>query len=201
MRNNMIFRKFESIIVLVVMILLLCFFLFLILRMGDKQRLKNFINNAYNFEKAVLINLDSFHNDKRVYLREVIDEGFLKKIKNPIGKGFCSKEESYVDFDNGTSFVTLQCGHYLINHVRLDDISSIKLYKVGNWQDKRIDDAQSKVVYNCLDGDKELFDNYYDEFYFIYMINKTMGSEFYYANQVNTCTVVTKTVYRSIQQK
>ena len=41
------------------------------------------------------------------------------------------------------------------------------------------------------------FVEYYDELYFVYEINKKYGTDYYFADTVKDCKVVSKTFYRT----
>ena len=89
----------------------------------------------------------------------------------------------------------------MIDKTNLAGISTkdIDLYKVSEWsEEQQSEDDESIVLYNCEERGKDVFDEYYEELYFIYKVNKKFGADHYSISEVEyTCTVVSKTFYRT----
>ena len=78
--------------------------------------------------------------------------------------------------------------------------NDVPIYKVSKWQDVRPDgeDVEERVLYNCIDGNQEKYSEYYEELYFVSLVNDDYGRSHYFASTVdNDCKVVTKTFYRT----
>lgn len=200
MTNNKGFIKFEVLTIFVLAIGALAYGLYFILGNTGKQKYDTFRDSAISFGKVVSTNSNSFHNTETIYLAEVLDEKLLKaNIKNPFESGFCDEVESKVEFINGKAKVTLKCGKYLIDQSIMNSKKDMKIYIVSDWKEKEIsgDNTETKTLYNCIDGSgKELFDNYTEELYFVYQINKEYGTDYYTSSSVSECNVVSKQMYR-----
>ena len=123
-------------------------------------------------------------------------------LNSPFSKNQCSVEESKVESPEVSSrYVTLRCDDYLLDHVSSEDISSATVYKVSDWSDKIIneDNVEEKVLYNCLDNNKEIFDNYLEEDYFVNQVNKKYSLNNYSLGSITNdiCIVENKTFYRT----
>lgn len=195
MRNNKGFGKFEILTVMVVLLIIFCILSINLFGGVSKQKLETMKKSSISFSGSVTTNIATFHNTETVYLQEVIDEKLLKPIKSPVGGGNCSGSESYVELIDGMPYVTLKCNNVLIEKENFSG-SSINAYKVSKWTtDKK--DGEERVLYNCMDNGKEVFNEYYDELYFVYEINKKYGTDYYFADTVKDCKVVSKTFYRT----
>ena len=128
MKNRFGFFHFEIIIGILLLLIVTSILLLKSYWTFDTMRKSSVV-----FFKIVSTNISSFSNSNVVYLQEVIDGGFIDKIKNPVGDGYCSTSESFVSFSNSNAYVTLKCGDLLIDHV---DVSSkrINIYKVTEWK-------------------------------------------------------------------
>ncbi len=200
MKSNSAFAKFEILIVITLLLFVFAYLGYCILGGSIQQKLNAMRDDAINFSKTVTVNIASFHNTENVYLDEVISESLLRKMKNPMGRGFCSESESIVQLIDGMPYVTLRCGDVLIEQVNFSDESThIPFYKVSKWIEKKKDiSMEEKKLYNCVKDGKELFDQYYDELYLVYRINKMFETNYYFAKDVATeCEVVSKTFYRT----
>lgn len=200
MKNNKGFGKFEVLTMIAVVLLIAAFLMYTTLGGVSKQKIKTMKNNAIKFSDVVNTNISSFHNTETVYLKEVIDEGILKKIKSPFSSGNCDETESKVEIIDGLPYVTLKCDKYLLEKVKPDNSDDVKLYEVGKWTtEKPSDDFEKKSLYNCSASGKEMFDNYGEELYMISRINKQEGTNYYFADSgvEATCKVKTKTFYRT----
>lgn len=196
MKNNKGFGKFEVITMMLLLIVIFAFAFYMLLNGANGQRLSTMKENAVTFSKTVSTNIASFHNTNYVYLQEAVDEKLLKGIKNPFGKGNCSESESFIHIKDGLPYTTLRCGNMLIDDANL--AKDIQVYEISEWSEtKKNDDDDEMTFYNCTDGDKEVFDKYYEELYFIYMLNKKYGTNYYYHDTVSVCKVETKQMYRS----
>ena len=202
MKNNYGFGKFEVLTVIVVLIGIFAFLAYVFLGGVSGQKLQTMKDNANRFSRTIADNMNSFHNTETVYLGEAIDEQILKNIKNPVGKGNCSVSESFVHFTGGMPYVTFKCGDYLIENVNFSKKSDFPVYKVSEWSEKKTSDNDEKIVlYNCTENGKEVFDEYYEELYFVYLVNKKYGTSHYFASSVNSsCKVESKTFYRTKEE-
>ena len=199
MKNNYGFGKYEVLTVIVLLLAVVAFLAYSLLGGVSTQKLQTMRDNANNFSRTVANNMNSFHNTENVYLGEAVDEKILKEIKSPVGGGYCSLSESFVHFDNGMPYVTFKCGNYLIENVNFSGNTNFPVYKVSDWKEKKTnDDDEEKVLYNCKDNGKDIFDEYYEELYFVYLVNQKYDTEYYFAvNASAVCQVEQKTFYRT----
>ena len=164
------------------------------------QKIDTMKENALSFQKTVATNIASFHNVDTVYLDEAIKEEFIGNIKSPFGGGNCDVTQSKVNFVEGKPYVTLKCGDYLIDKAVFNDKDSVDLFKVTAWSEKEIkgDDVETIELYNCTKDGKEVYDQYYEELYFIVKMNSDNQTNYYFANDIpkDKCTVVKKNFYR-----
>ena len=196
MKNNKGFGKFEIIVMILVLLVIFAFAFYMLLNGANGQRLTTMKDNAVTFSKTVSTNIASFHNTNYVYLQEAIDEELLQGIKNPFGKGNCDEKESFVHIKEGLPYVTLKCGDMFIDEDSFSN-KDVKVYKVTPWSDKKGENDNDELTfYNCLENGEEVFDEYYEELYFVYMVNKKYGSSSYYASNLTACEVTSKPMYR-----
>lgn len=198
--NNKGFSKFEIIVVLLVIIVVMTLSLFWILKPASKQQIEVMKRDALVFSNTVVANISSFRNTDVVYLDEVIEEKVLKEIKNPFGNGSCDITESKVSFIDGMPYSTLKCGSYLIDNTKANSIKSTTIYKVSGWSNDIIDknNVEEKVLFNCKKNDKDVFDNYYEEEYFLYKYNMKFGRNITSLNDISKkdCRIVATSFYR-----
>ena len=199
MISNRGFGKFEILTVIVLVLVIICVLSMTIFGGVSSQKLDTMKKSAIGFSSAVTTNISTFHNSENVYLQEIVDEKLLSPIKNPFGMGNCSGSESYVEIIDGEPFVTLKCNNILIEKENFSK-KEVNAYKVSKWmEEKKKDDMEEKVLYNCgLDGGMK-FNEYYDELYLVYMLNKEYGTSYYYLADVdkNHCLLETRTFYRT----
>ena len=209
MKNNKGFMRFEVMTIVAILLVVFAFLFYIILNSTSSQKFETMKENANSLAKAVATNISSFHYSNTVYLGEVIDEGFLHSIKNPFGGGDCDVSESRVDIVDGKAYATLKCGKYLLEKVDFSDTKDVPFYEVGDWSEKQPEgeDVEEETLYNCLEDDKEVFDHYLEELYFVYRVNKQYETDVYFAKDVDNsgvCEVVSKTFYRNhkeVEQK
>lgn len=197
MKNKLGFGKFEIIAVILLLLVISSILLLNILKRSFYWRTNIMRKDSIVFSKIVASNISSFHNSNIVYLQEVIDAGLINKIKNPVGDGYCSNSESFVHVLNNNFYVTLKCGNLLIDNV--DTASEkINIYRVSEWDfNKGENDSEERVLYNCFDNKKDVFDFYTDKYYFIYMISKKYHSSVSSIEDISSCEVVSKNFYRT----
>ena len=200
MKNKRSFKLFEVIVVILLLMFVGSFFLNSILNNQKNIKFVSFKKDINRFYQVVSSNIASFHNNQFVYLQEVIDEEFLKEIKNPIQRGSCDSSESKVEYIDYHPFVSLKCGDYLIDKQSVQDTDHSSIYKVSDWSLNKInkDSIEEKILYNCNINGKDIFPKYYEEFYLIYLINKKYKKNYYSISEVesNVCRIVNKTFYR-----
>ena len=91
----------------------------------------------------------------------------------------------------------MQCGNILIEKANFAD-KNVPMYQVGDWVDKKKNsDDEEMTFYNCTDNGKEVFDEYFEELYFVYQVNKKYETNYFFASRVTQCEVVEKTMYRT----
>lgn len=198
MRNNKGFGKFEVLTIIVLIMILGVILLCNVLGGVSKQKIETMKKSAISFSSTATTNMSSFHNSENVYLQEVIDEELMGPIKSPVGFGKCSNSESFVEMIDGMPYVTLNCNNILIDKENFTD-DDINVYKVSDWmEEKKSKDMEKRVLYNCVKDNKEVFDEYYDELYFVYEVNKKYDTDYYFAADIkDNCKVVSKTFYRT----
>ena len=197
MKDSRGFAKYEIVTVLLLMICVFVFLFYVLLGGLSTQKINTMKESALNFSKVVATNIASFHNLNTIYLGEAIDEKVIGNIKSPVSSGDCDISESKIHISNGEPIITFRCGNYLLDEVKATEIDKAELYEVGEWTTEKITGGEEKVLYNCLKNGKEIYPNYYEELYFISLLNKDNNTNYYFAKDVKgTCDVVSKTFYR-----
>ena len=201
MKNNKGFGKYEVMTMIVILLIVFAFIFYLVIQGAEKQKFTTMKENALNFAKTVATNTSSFHYIDVVYLDEVIEEGFSKNIHNPFGGGECDITQSRVDTKDGQTYATLKCGNYLIDQSDFTDLDKVPIYEVSDWQEESIEgeDVQERVLYNCIADGNEVFDQYFEELYFVYRYNKEFNESSYFIDLLpgGHCEIVSKTFYRT----
>ncbi|MBQ6323956.1 MAG: hypothetical protein IJI22_03890 [Bacilli bacterium] len=199
MNNRFGFAKYEVLTVIVLIMSLSCFLLYGVFKNRDSKKFDTFMNSAIVFCNTVRANEATFHNSGVVYLGEVLDEKLMSEIRSPFSSKYCDNSESKVELINDVPHVTLKCDNYIIEKARFNDKENAKIYKIGGWSSKKnSSDDEEKTLYNCIIDGKELFDDYYEELYFISRINKKFGTDYYYASNIkDECKVKHKKFYRT----
>lgn len=202
MKNKRSFKLFEIIVVILLLLFVGSFFLNSILNNQKNVKFISFKKDVNRFYQVVATNLTSFHDNNNVYLQEVIDEEFLKGIKNPFKNGSnCDSSESKVKYIDGNPFVSLRCGDYFIEKYDVKEAKEISIYKVSDWslEKPKKDPFEEKSLFNCVLNDKELFSKYYEEFYLVYLINQKYQKNYYSIGEVESrvCKIVKKDFYRT----
>ncbi len=204
MKNKKGFGTFEILALIALALAIFAFLAYLILGGANNTKFNTMKETAYNFSKTVATNIASFHYVNTVYLDEAVDEGFFKAVKNPFGKGNCNGGESRIDIIEGKPHVTFKCDKYLIKGSTFDDHTEIPIYQVSEWKTEKLDgkDTEKQTLYNCKDNGKEIFDEYYEELYFVYRYNKQFGTDHYFAKTIDSsnCEVVSQEFYRTIKR-
>ncbi|MBR2678208.1 MAG: hypothetical protein IKE63_02205 [Bacilli bacterium] len=201
MKNNKGLGRFETIIIVLLLLVVFAFLFKVLLDSVSGEDFTAMREDAISFGKTVNTNANFYHDSSIISLGEAIGEKTIKKIKNPVGSGYCDETESKAVMDGDKYLITLRCGDYLIEKEPITKIDKAKIYKVSEWQEKEIEGAEKTTLYNCKDNDKEVYPEYYDEAYFVYKINQDYQEEHYAASDVSTsCTVLTKDVYRTKEE-
>ena len=198
MMNEKGFGSFEVLTILVVIICIVAFLLYQVLGNTASQKFKTMIENANSFGRTIVNNPNSFSSQNTIYLDEAINDGSIKSIKSPFG-GICDGAETkYYRDENGVSKVNLRCGDYLIDNLKIGDTSP-SIYKISKWSTKKPSgkDVEEKVLYNCLSNGSELYNNYMEDLYLVYMIRRDYGVDVYSLDDISECQVVSKTFYRT----
>ncbi len=202
MKNNKGFGTKEVMVVIVLILVVMAILMYTTLGGASTQKLTAFRENASSFSKAMITNQNSFPNVETIYLGEAIHEGVMKDIKNTLGSGNCSQEASKVVFKDGHVYTTLKCGKYLIDNYEINDVSDIPIYEVSEWTEEKLtgDDVEEITLYNCKDSGKMVFDEYYEEYYFIFMVNDRYNESTRSLDGIRRKTsldIVSKTFYRT----
>ena len=199
MKNNKGFGRTEILTMVTLLIVAFAFFGYLLLKGANKQKFDTMKENALSFSKAASTNIASFSNVDVVYLDELVSAGVSGNIKNPFGGGNCDGSQSRVNFTSGRSYATLRCGEYLIDYSDFSDKEAVPVYKVTEWDEEKITGTyvEKRTLFNCLDNGREVFDKYYEEFYFVFKYNEKYGTNAYFANDAKNCEVTSKEFYRT----
>ena len=200
--NNKGFGKYEVLTVITLLLIIFVVLSLTVLGGAGKKQFDTMSKEAIQFNKSVYSNLDSFHDQRLVYLEEVIDEKILNKVKSPYSMGVCDVTQSSVRTEDDVKrFVTLKCDNYLIDNSRVSSAEDFNIYKVSKWSDKKIkgDNVEKKELYNCEKKGKKILDNYVEDGYLVYKVNKDYNENYYFASDISEdiCKVVTKTFYRT----
>lgn len=197
--NKKGFGKYEVLTMIVILLAIFAYLMYALLGGVNKQKFETFRDNAITFSKTSVTNFSSFHNFENVYLNEVVEEELIKKIRSPFSTNYCDEMESKVEMIDGQPYVTLKCDDYLIDKSKTNSISSMKIYKVGEWSEKQENkNDEKKTLYNCKKDGKEMFDDYMEELQMVSRINREHETDFYFSSEVKSvCDVVTKDFYRT----
>ena len=200
MMNEKGFGKFEVLTIIVLLLAIFAYLMYSLLGGASKQKINAMKDSAVTFGKTVAGDTNSFPNPDNIYLDEAIENGLMNKIKSPVRRGYCDGSESKFTMINGSVHVTLKCGDYIINEAPIENKADIKVYKVGNWTTNKPsgNNIQEKILYNCTENGKNVFDEYLDEFYFVYKTNDKYSASNYNASDVSECNAVSKTFYRTM---
>jgi hypothetical protein len=173
MKSNKGIGTKEVMIVILLMLSVTAFAMAAILGGADNQKFVTFKENALTFAKTVITNQNSFMNTEVVYLGEAVEEGFIKDIKNSMGRGKCDRENSKVVFKDGHVYTTLKCGKYMIDNYEIKEIEDVPVYEVSEWSEQKPtgEDVEEITLYNCYDANKLVFDQYYEDNYLVFMVN------------------------------
>ena len=199
MKNKNGFGKIEILISIMMIMIVSYIIITSFMENSKKIRYISMRQSASNFTYAVVTNIASFSNHFNVYLQEVIDENLLEKIKNPISGGSCDSKESKIEYIDNKPYVTLKCGNYLIDKEKITANFNVTIYKISDWN-KNIPDSgnyEKKELYTCLNNNK--YNDYYEELYFLYMINKDYNKKYTSINEIdsNICKYKKNEYYRS----
>ena len=177
MRNNRGIGTKEIAIVILAGLFIFAGLFMTVLKGASKQKMITFSENALTFQKTAVGNQFTFTNPELIYLQELIEEKVMNDIKNPLGSGNCSREESKVATRDGHVYTTLKCGKYLIDDAEIKDTNKVTVYLVSEWTDKKLTgkDVEEKVLYNVKDSGKIVFDEYYEDTYLPHKISKEYG--------------------------
>jgi hypothetical protein len=199
MKNNKGFGKFEVLTVIVVLMGIGAFLAYQFLGGTSAKKVGTMRDSASSLARTVVVHKGDFHNDSIVFLEEVINEQYMKDIKNPAGKGNCSRSESYVELEEHGNYVTLTCGDFIIHHADIDNLKNAKIYQLGELSEKKTNDTDIAFdYYNCKTNGNKVFKEDYLEYYFVYKVNQKFGTKYYFSSNVNkSCTVEKKTYYRT----
>ena len=200
--NNKGFGKFEVLTVLVLIIVVIAFLLYTILGGADAKKFDNMRSDAIQFNKAVYPNLDSYFNQRIVYMEEVVDQRLLDRMKSPFSADNCDYTQSKVVTEGDkTRFTTMKCDSYLIDNDRLTSKDSISIYKVGEWSSKKISgkNVEKKELYNCEENGSMLLEEYVEPEYLVFKTNKLYSLSNYSINDLpeDICKIVKKDFYRT----
>jgi len=205
MKNNKGFGTKELAVLILALLLILAGGMYSILTGASKQKVTTFSENALTFSKTVVGNQASFLMPDRVYLQEAIDEGLMKNIKNALGPGNCDPSQSKVITRDGHVYTTLKCGKYLIDNYEVKDVKDVPIYVVSEWQEekpkaKKGQTIEEKVLYNCMDGSKKAFKEYYEDAYLPYKVGQEYNETLRTLDSIENKTdlnVISETYYRT----
>lgn len=202
MKNNKGFGTKEIALVIVAGLFIFAGLFMSVMKGASKQKVITYSENALTFQKTAVGNQSSFRNPELIYLQEVIEEQFMKDIKNALGSGNCDREESKVVTRDSHIYTTLKCGKYLIDDEEIKDTSKVQIYVVSDWTEKKLSgkNVEKKVLYNVEDSGKVVFDKYYEDTYLPYKITKEYDEYVPVFDEIERRTslkVVKKTFYRT----
>ncbi len=203
MKNNKGIGKFEVLTMMVIGMVVVVLVLWYFIGVAGRERFTTMKKNVFTFKQAVIGNMDEFNTYNVAYLGEAVTGGFISAIKSPFSANNCSLSESKVVVENNKARVTLRCDNYLVDNSDASlDYEDVVIYKISNWSLKKPKgEFEEKVLYNCLDGGKEKYDEYVEELYLVALVNNDYGSEHHSASTIqNECKVVSKTFYRTKEE-
>lgn len=165
----------ELLIVLVLCLTVSVILLSLILKRVNEQRFRTLKTNLDLFiSSSSLYNIDN--GTGVVSLKELVDTKVINPVKDPFNQSKnCDLYESRV-LKNGSKIVgVLKCNEYLITK----DISNRNIiYKTDEWNDKNSNNSNVKIGYNYIKNGKLIFDDYYEDYMFLYLFNKVNNTSY-----------------------
>lgn len=196
-KNNKGFGSREILTVSTVCLILAAILLVIAIKSSYGEKYSVMEYNARVFGLNATTYLMENNNDS-VSMMELLDHGLFTQVKNPFGgEKYCDTAESRVEYIDEKKYVTLKCGPYLIDHQYIAE-ESYQIYKVGEWTEKKMSDAQSRVFYNYKMNGSDGFDAYYDQAMFLYAFNKKMNQNYEDVRDIpSRYQVYSKTLYRS----
>ena len=205
MKNNKGFGTKEVAFLTVGLLFILAGLLYTLLGGNNKQKFKTFNENALTFQKTMVGNQASFLNPDYVYLQEGIDQELIKNIKNALGPGNCDPMQSKVVTRDGRAYTTLKCGKYLIDDYEIKDVDKIDIYVVSEWSEEKPtakdgEEIEERILYNCMDGSKVVYDEYYEEKLLPYLVGRDYNETLRRLEAIESKTdlnIVKKKYYRT----
>ena len=202
MKNNKGFGTKEAAVLILALLFIFAGLFMSVMKGASKQKVITYGENALTFQKTAVGNQATFKNPELIYLQEVIEENFMKDIKNALGPGNCSREESKVETRDGRVYTTLRCGKYLIEDQEIKDASKVKIYVVSDWTEKKLtgDNVEKRDLYNVEDSGKIVFKEYYEKTFLPRKVASEYSEYLLYFEDIERKTnlkTVSKTFYRT----
>lgn len=129
-KKNKAFTEAGFLLISIIIFMFALTFIIIVWTIVTNEKYKTFKYSArilgYN---AVTYSLTKT-TDKKIYLKELLDKGYLLSLTNPFDDFRpCDKEKSYVEIKNNNYYITLKCSNYWIVNYNFYDDQKIKIYK------------------------------------------------------------------------
>ena len=169
--NNKGKTLFEVIVFIIAFAAVAAFILILILRGIENENFRTLKSCISSLATSNTLYQMEISDNSTVSLKELIDEKIFKDVTNPFKrKEKCDIYESRVALNGEDTTATLKCGEYLVTMGSKDKKAVV--YKVGNWQEEKIENAETKIGYNYMVDGKLQLEDYYEDYMFLYLFNK-----------------------------
>lgn len=186
----------ELLIVLVLCLILSVILLCLILKRVKEEQFRTLKNDLDIFiNSSTLYNIE---NDTNIIsLKELVDEKIISQIKDPFNKSTtCDLYESRIERNDNEVISTLKCGDYLITK---NEANKNIIYKVDDWNEKNNSNSNVKIGYNYIKNEKLVFDDYYEDYMFLYLFNKHNNTSYQSISNIpQNYNIINQVFYRKL---
>ncbi len=195
--KNRGFSNFEFLTVCLVCLVLSWILFSMVIQSQEKERYRVFLYDAQVL-RVNAIRYQTLEDRETVYMKELVEDGFLTMMKNPFGgEDYCDVFESKVLFEKEAKKVSLLCGSYLIKSQSLED--NIFIYQVSPWKEKKEGEGEvSKTFYNYeVDGTKQ-YQQFLERDLFLKLFNQSHNTTYKTVLEIpSSYKLVRKKLYRS----
>lgn len=169
--NNKGKTLFEVVIFIIAFAVIVALILILILKGIENENFRTLKSSISSLATSNTLYQMEISDNSTVSLKELIDEKIFKDVTNPFKrKEKCDIYESRVALNGEDMTASLKCGEYLVTMGSKDKKAVV--YKVGKWQEEKIENAETKIGYNYMVDGKLQLKDYYEEYMFLYLFNK-----------------------------
>ncbi len=193
------FGSSEFLTIAMVCLILSWIVLSIAIQAEGKERYKVFVYDAKVLgTNAVHYKMEDENVDV-IYMKELLQFGFLTKMKNPFnGKESCSETESKVVFFGDERKIFLRCGNFLIQEQDIED-KEIVIYQVSSWSEKKSNSKQiARNFYNYQIGKEYQLDEFVEEALFLHLFNQENKTSYQQVQEIpKQYNIISKKMYRN----